>query len=330
MLQHEAMTCSQDAVPWAFPRNFRAPPLQTSRRQRLLSFLRGASPQRSSPAATAGSSVCAGASSTSRQRLPSSGPVEHPDSAPTLGGAAAGNTQGVIFSQLSVPAGALVGLQDEEHSPKCHRSPAELGPAPDEHRLASPMQQLLSPPHISSSDPQPATAAQHSQSGIITAHGSDTSEGARPQPAAQHLDRTAGQRRVQHLQQQQQKLLPAQGGSPGPCAADIGAEIARPLQKGLSISPEGGCGGNGGSIDSTTVSSRDCPAGVRAADRDTAGSLRAAFGGGSLPPANCSLSAQSSLPSDGASGESRHHSSPLSILQIVLCCRGHWPPTAAL
>jgi hypothetical protein len=316
--------CLQDAVPWAFPRNFRAPPLQSSRRQRLLSFLRGASPQRSSLAAAARSSSTATASGMGQQRLTPGAPAECHNGSAAPGSAAAGSTQSVAFGQLSAPTEAPVEQQANTHSTSGHQPPAVMGVAPAAFVSTSPRQQLLPPPHEASSDPQPeGLVPQRIKLGNGTSGGGGGwSEGAQSQTAARHLDHIAVQPQPQRLQQAQQLIT--RNVSLASCAADGGTVGAPPLPNGLTASSGGHWGGRGGSVSNSAVSSNGSIGGtapdVHAADTGTAGSLRAAFSGGSLqPPAGSLLAAQSSLPSEEASGENTMPSSALCCCRKMKC-----------
>lgn len=270
----------QDAVPWAFPRNFRAPPLQTSRRQRLLSFLRGASPQRNGPAVAAGSSSCAGAGSRGQQGPPSTHTAEPPHGTAIAGSAAVDGTNGVVSSQLS----------------------AAVEAAPAAQVLASPTQQLLLPPHKSSSAPQPDLPAQRHPAMQYGAASGEGSSWINSKPAPRHLDSMAAQHRFEHLQQKQQPP-PFQGASLGPPAADGGTVSAPLLSNGLHASSQGGRSGQSGIVDTTAVSSGSAALGAQAAYGVSPGSLRASFGGGNLqPPTSSLMPAESSGLLDGASG----------------------------
>ena len=283
-------------MPWAFPRNFRAPPLQTSRRQRLLSFLRGASPQRSSSAPAAGSSSTARMSAPGQQLLRGTAILG--------GGAAAGGTNGMVFSQLS----------------------ADPEAAPAAHVLASPMQQLLLPPHESSSAPLPGVPAQRypaTANGTTGSNGSGWSENT---AASQRLDSSAARLQPQRPLQQLQPTVWRV--SPGPPAAEHGTVAVPPPPDGLLASSQGDGGGHSSGVNNTLVSSRGrgtgSAAGAQAADDASAGSLTAGCSDPDLQPPVTTLSDAHSSLSEGASGEQQHsHGSifiPAGFGDVVAHC----------
>jgi hypothetical protein len=200
------MMCPQDAVPWAFPSNARAPPLQLLRRQRLLSFLRGAAPQRSSSAtAAAGSSPGGGASATGQQQhLLSEGSAEPPTGAVMTGGAAAGTTNGMVAGQLPAPGWPTNRQQGYNDSSPNGQPPA--GQAPTADMVASPTHLLLlRPAGRSSTDPLPEAPSQHSyqmENRASDAEGS-TAAGALSQSTQQHVDSMAAQAVTLRQQHQQ-------------------------------------------------------------------------------------------------------------------------------
>lgn len=301
-------------MPWAFPRNFRAPPTKSSRRQRLLSFLRGAAPDRSLVAAGSRGSTPA----------PLGGPAAPVFGTSAAGSAAAGATGGVVFSELLAPALPRKGPRGSPFDGEGLR--AEFGAMPQQAPAASaamaaavagsnapavPPRQLGTPTWAGQSEEAVPLAAGSSNSnplpdpavqqccGIVGGGGSSIrggSSAAGDQYASSEPATNAS------TSQAQPHLTPAEAGS-----ASVAAVATKPVlppwpSRGILGSPQAGSvgggstsgGGGGAGVIGSHSYKRPQQGGSSAGDGST--------GGSGFKPVSTLPAAQGSLPSD-APGE---------------------------
>lgn len=276
----------QDAVPWAFPRNFRAPSQKSSRRQRLLSFLRGAAPDRS-PAAAAGSRSGDRGSGSSARQLPAGGPAAPVIGSAVTGSAAAGSTGGVVFSELGSPFGADL-QQPPVASAAAPAAGAGAAPQPQPEVQAwggqSEAASLLAAG--SSSNALPDFAVQHCC--LIGGGGGGS---APTQSAAQHLYSETDAERPPPQQQQQRPPVEGLSVSEGTATTPLPPWPSRGILGNLHGGGGGGSGDAGDGSHSNNGPQPDCT---------SLGGASSA--GGGIQPVSPLPAAQGSLSAD-ASGE---------------------------